>query len=340
MNKHRFGTSFDVYHAILGSAWKTARTHKELWVFALGAAILNTGVVFRQVLDIFWYVEPKEELGNAIVQGISNRLPWLLEWAQQIVLLDTWAMILTLIVSVAVVAALVIFSVSFQQLLLQGVHIATVHKHRISFRRLWHGMVHIHFWRLFAVNAMIILTLLFLIIGSSFPLSIALQYAPEASSWIYAACYTLLIPISLIVNMVGMVMMVEIVRADLSIDAAFLKTLKKLKHHWLFMTEFGFLLFLLNTLLAFLGILILLLFLVPIGVVEAFAIGSGWPGGADILSTLAFMVVLIAGMGYAAFITTFNYSAWTECTSRLEHFSWHPCLEHFTRRIMALFSRT
>ncbi|MFA6522100.1 MAG: hypothetical protein WCT24_00715 [Patescibacteria group bacterium] len=336
----RFGSTLDIYHTILERAWKIARQHKELWVFAIFASLLNSGAVFQQVLNIFWRLEPANEMGTAMKQVLVDQFPWILEWAQQLMVEDSWRTILSIVLGVAAIALVIVCSLIAQQVLVKGVYRASVMQTHLSWRELLAGVHHLHLFRLAGVNLSVIIILVLLVLGASFPLGWLLETNPDAHMLIFAAFYTLLIPLFLIINLFGMLLIVDIVHAGKSIVDALKDTSRLLRHHWLLAIELGLLLYLLNLVVAFVGILILFVLYIPLGLLSAVLIAWGVGAGSTIFSILGFLLIVTAGLLYTAFITTFNYAVWVECAQRLRFIKWHPALEHLSRKFFSLFSRT
>ncbi|MFH1712352.1 MAG: hypothetical protein ABH846_03920 [Patescibacteria group bacterium] len=330
--KHSFGKSIDIYGQIflksLGITWK----HPELWLIGAIAGLASTGASFNHLFKTFLRVRPADQITFGTVRDILDGVPWLMEYGKNLLLLGPTRITMTIFFILILCVLVVIIMIGAQQIILWTVNKYGSSKKNISYKKIFSALNHWHFWRIFAVDALMYLTTIILLCLAALALTPLLSDSLGLNFLVYIAVYAILLPVAFIINIIGMLTLVTIVRKNDGILESFLHSYRIFKKHWLVAMETSLLLFLANgvgTILLILALLIYAIF-ISLLVLSSMSIGSViLMGVITFFGTLGGLFIII---GFGGFITSFNYSVWTQLTNRLERFGLLPAIESLFKK--------
>lgn len=337
-NEKTWRSSFGLYASFMRRAWGTSWRHKELWFVAALAGLANTGTVFQNVFETFWRVAPQKFISWTTIEETWQRIPWLASYFKILVIDQpsrAWLTIALLILALLILAIGILGS---QQLTLTAAVRGAKNKKYLGWRELTKYLHHLHFLRLFAVNAlgfialMIFYSLAGLLLAKLLTASVAINFI------IYLAVYTLILPLALITNLFVMLCLVNVIRRDEGIVAAWHHTVRAVSEHWLFFFELAAALLIVNLLASTLLAVTFLGVTVCLSVLAVVALKAGSLLLASIISvfTAALGAIIIA---YGGLSTLFNYSVWTEALEKADKPGIIPAIEHMVKSFLKPFFR-
>lgn len=325
------------YGKILHKAWHSTWHHKSLWLFAILAGGLNSGVIFHSLVRTTWRLDSTDAWSSAIILQSLEGLDWLLRYMQEFLVLSPARIAGNIAILLLAIALGIFLAIAGQQLLVTGITRHAKRKRILAFSQIIKEIRHMHFWQLLSINAFMYLSLIIVVLGLAFPLTALLGIAPEMEALIYFGFYVLLVPIVFVIQAFSMFALIYTIRHNASFHNIITRSWKMLSNHWLAAFELSVMLFFVNMLVAFAGFILSFLTTVPLGII-AFATTSGgstyYALGIALLGMLAlFIFALILGGA----MITFNYSAWVHLLERSERSAIMPTLEHAFIRVRNFF---
>ncbi|MBU4314802.1 hypothetical protein KJ673_00150 [Patescibacteria group bacterium] len=317
--------SIHLYEKIVSKSLSSTLAQKEWWVLAAIAGLVHTGAIFNMLLRTFLYIQPANELTAENLKQLSPFFSWILSYANNLALLNTTHVVAYAFIGILIFALIASFALIAQFILLFIVSKGTREIHWKDIRKQLH---HVHILRLFSVNA--VMRILFTIsIGLT---TIILTFAVTDSLALdilqRIGIYAIVIPFTFFVQILGMIMLVQLVKKGTSLGKVFHRAINILRSHWLTAFEFALVIFIINFLTSGALFIILMIIAIVAGIIFEITLSAG---SYLLLSFVTFITMLICGalvLVYAGSITTFNYSAWTNLCSHLEKNSHFPALEH------------
>lgn len=331
---HQLGSIIDLYVGMLHKAIRTAWQHPELWVVGALAGLASTGAAFNHLFKSLWRIQPADQVTLADLSQALDLVPWVLTYADHLVLLPAWRLAAVVIAWIVVIAAGALIVVGAQHIVLTAVHRRHARKKPMGLRSQIAALKHWHFWRILGVDLLMYLASVILIGLASLALAALLTQSYGINTLVYIAVYALLIPLAFAVNVVGMLTLIRMVAKEQGILEAAAHSIRILRHHWLAAIETSILLFFANLIGTVALLLAILLFA---GVVGIIAIGAVTAGSYLLMASIVFLGVLggvFIVIAYGGFMTTVNYSVWTQLEDRLERFGLIPLLEHIVRKVI------
>lgn len=335
MAEYRLTKHEDVptYRILLGHALKGTWKHRNLFLFGFFAGLLQTGSVINEVVKFSQVLQP-EKL-QSIFAG------WRTAWetdnqGPQILAVFFNAprptLIAEIVLGVALLILLIVLAVVAQQVTIVAAHrtTKTMVGETVIFRR---SLKTIHFSRLFAANLLSRLALgIVLTLGAL--LAVYLVGAlPDMATVARIAVLLLVFPAALIVNALGILTVIFIVREEHTLPTAFQHATTFLSRHPLATIEFSLILFLIGFVASF-----VLLFapLASAGLVLLPAILLGLQGHVlvgVIIFFLCALALVIAAVFLFGLFTLFHYHAWTGLVEQFVRLPALPKLERTYRRL-------
>ncbi len=325
------------YGKILRKSFDSTWNHKSLWLFAVLAGGVNSGVIFHNLVRGTWRLEPTDAWSAAIIEQSIEGLPWLLRYVQEILTLDTARIIGSLAILVLAMSLFIFLAIAGQQVLVTGLTRHAKSKRIIAFSTIVKDIRHMHFWQLFSINAFMHLSLALITIALAFPLTALLGLAPSGESLIYFAFYVILVPIIFVIHAFGMFAVIYTIRHNASFHEIISRSWKMLSRHWLAAFELSVLLFFVNILVALAGFFISLLTTVPLGIIAFTSTAGGSTSIAIGIAILGLVALTIFTVILSGAMITFNYSTWVHLVERSERSGILPALEHTFVRIRNFF---
>ena len=330
--KHTFGKSFDNYTKLIGRSLKIAWQHPELWLIGAAAGFATTGASFNHLFKTFLRIRPADQINFDTIRNVLDGVPWLVEYVKDLFLLGPTRISLTILVMIVVAVLATIIVIGAQQLLLWSVDKYGKSKKKFTYKKIFSALNHWHFWRIFAVDALVYLLTIILLCLAALVLTPLLSTSASLNFVIYLAVYAVLLPLAFLINIIGMLTLVTVVRRNEGIGEAFMHSVKIFRKHWLVALETALVIFLANGL----GTILLILALsVYAGFIVLLVLSSMSISSIILMGVITFLGVLggvFLIVAYGGFITTFNYSMWTQLTNRLERYGLVPALESIFKK--------
>ncbi len=322
------------YSDLFQKAWRLTWEHKELWIIAALAGLVNTGAVFHNVLRGFARFQPADQFQLENVQEFFLGIPWLITYLERIVTLSPVRIVVTIVSAAILLIAFALIIMAAQHLLVLGIDQKTKSKKRLNISALAHTIRHAHLWRLFAVNIIVAILVTITIALGSLILLPLLSDSLLLDTLAFSGVYALVLPILFILNALGMLSLVEIVRHDRNVIKAIASAWTIMRGHWLVVLETTLLLFIVNALASLLLILVISVYtLICIMLLfAAFNVGSFLMMG--VVGVLGILGAAIIFIFYAGIVVSFNYSVWIQLSRRLERYGLLPGLEGIARWIL------
>lgn len=326
-----------VYRKLLHKALKATWQHRALWFFGFLACLAQSGAITNDVLRLAPKLAPGT-LSWSTLEASWDAFSYGQSYVAALITGTPSQILVTLLLSLGGFLLIVLLVLVSQHLVLTQVHRTSRNKKHRSHSSLLADIRGVHLVRLFTVNVISRLALLIVLLLGALALRAVLQYVPTAAS-LYASLgiYLIILPFAFLVNAVGMIMLIHVVRANDRVHLALQKATTLLTRNWLSAVEFSGLLFLINFVLTlFLASGLYLAAILVLALLNA----VGWSMLLT-LSTIALaaLVILILVVTVGGMITTFNYAAWTEFLERFERLPAHPRSEHAVRHVLGKFSR-
>lgn len=326
-----------VYRKLLARAIKAAWQHRLLWLFGFFAGVVQTGAITNDVLRLAPKLAPGAFSWSTLHASWSG-FTYGQTFFSALVTGTPAQIVGTLLLTFGYVLFCVILVLIAQHLVLTQVHRSANKKKHRGLKIIASDIRGVHLSRLFAVNALSRLALFIVLLLGALLLRTILTLVPPAAN-LYASLgvYLLVLPFAFLVNAVGMMTLIHLVRANDGVLASLQKAATLLHRHWLSAVEFSAILFLISFVLTLLMLAGLYLVAAIALALLAAAVGSAMFTLVALaisgLMTL-FFVLCLGGM-----MTTFNYAAWTEFLERYERLPAHPRSEHAVRHLTRAFSR-
>lgn len=332
--KQKLSVSIDQYNKIVWNSIKSAWHHPELWIVGALAGLATTGASFNHLFKAIWRVQPADTVSVHTLTNALDALPWLTTYINKLALTPTPRLVFTLFSWLVLIVGITIVVVGAQHMVLTAVHRRHARKKPQKFRTLLTSLEHWHFWRIFAVDALVYIATAILLGLTSLTLSALLGSSAAINTAAYIAVYLFALPLALIVNIFGMLTMVRMVAKERGIMESFLDITNMLRKHWLVTVEVSLLLLLLNF-VATVGIILgVMLYAGLVGIIGLTAIAAGSILLTGIVAFFGALGGAILMIGYGGFITTVNYSVWTGLEQRLERHGAVPILESAVRKVI------
>lgn len=286
-------------------AWRLSWERKSLWVFGIFAALVSTG----GVIDIAWRSVQNASRSQSLLTQLteSSFFGYALasSYIQQFLLLGPTQMTIMVVIISLLGILLAVMAILSQGALILGVKTKSS-KNPYALRK----EAGTHFWSLLGIALLnkVSMGLIFLLLTLTFWL---ISISVTAGHGVLFVCLLLLlIPLSVIVNIIYMLSLIHIVHKDSSVLEALEQACSLFKKQWLATFEFGITLFIavFSAGLATIGILALLL--VPYSIVFTSVVLTGSLNlflFVNILSLSLLFIILFTFIGAAV---TFQYSAW------------------------------
>lgn len=317
-----------LYKEALAHSWRLARSHKELWIFGLFAAVLGQmGVV--ELLSKVTFSSKRFAEFDSFIPGLDI-IPTLYAlkaapWNAELGVMFIWLLVILL--------GFVIFAV-FIAVTSQGaiIHAASKSMGRSkqlpSSSKAWHAGV-THFWRLLSLNVfkkVVLWGLAFLVAVSTF------NAIASGGFWDITAFIALFI-LSMVIGLIVSFLVVYAAGYVVVEEYSFWEAVKASWHlftsHWLVSIEAGFILLFYNVLLVLVvlaGLFVLMLHsllliavTVSTGVLSLFSIGL----------FIEFVVFMLFVFLVASVFTVFSTSTWTYLFMKMHK---HGMMSHLVHR--------
>jgi hypothetical protein len=322
-----FAGSLRLYGQMMLRAWSTAWGHKELWLLAALAGLANTGTVFQNVFETFWHVSPQKIISWTTIEEFFSGWPWLRTYLNALMLESP----LRIGVTVGILGS--------QQLILTAATRGAKNKTHLTFRELAKYLRHLHFVRLLAVNIGAVLATTILFGLTALALSLLLTASLEINFFVYLAVYTLILPLALLANLLAMLCLVNVIRKNEGLIAAWHHSVRALRQHWLFLCELSLVLFIVNFLASTVLAAIFIGATLCLSVLAALALKAGSLLMMAIISVFTAALGALLIIAFGGLSTLFNYSVWAEASERTEKTSLLPALEHAVRHFLKPFRK-
>lgn len=320
-----------VYRPIILRSLKTAWSHRELWIFALLASFAGTGVIVNDVLKQarLMYAPTIDSIGTIagdFVQFLHTYFTNLITAGESKVLLTAAGAVLVLVAFATIVVA-------SQQIVLVAAHRAVRRKKRLSWREILRSLHHVHFLRVFGIDALFRLLMFIIMTGTGLLLrELVMTNSLDALLAITIAAATLFLGFAL--NIIAMFALIGVAREELSILSAIHEAIERLLRHPLISFEVSALLFAANLVLSLVYIFGIAIIAAPIALLFAEALNSASYAGLLAVSFGGIFVLIMWTAVTAGFTTTFTYCAWTELIDRLERLPFHPRIHHYSKKLL------
>ena len=331
--KNSIQKSFGTYEKILKRSWRTVRNHSELLLIGALAGFAYSGSVLQNVLQQLIRVRPADQI---TIQGIEESIPgipYLLAYGRTLIALPSERIFILVLAAFILLAACIFLTMTAQHVLLYSLHRASRRRKHIPIRALIQEAKHTHIWRLFAVNAFMMIVNILIVGGSSIPLSLLLREEFFSDLFIYLGLYIIILPLLFAVNLLGMFTFIHVVRLDQGVEKGFMRAVRVLKKNWLVAVEQ-------TCIILGVNILALIIFSIAIAILSLltapFFFLATSIGSITLMSLVGFTAVLIAAAGgitYFGALTAFNYAVWMELAEYLERFAFMPAVEGFFRKM-------
>jgi len=331
--------SIDTYEKMLKNAWSTTWHHKYWWFLGALAGLASTGAVFNNVFKVFIRLQPAENITVDTLENIFPALSWLTAYARNLVLLDSAKLQIYIVISIVFVVIAVAIILTAQHLLV-GAAGAGAKNHPTEQIKNYFGKVHhIHLLRLFAVDALAVISTTILMSLGALAITLLLGDSYFINLFAYAGVNVIVLPIAFLINIILMMMIIHIVRHEDSIGIAFREAFLLVKNHWLVALEYALLIFAINFITSILLLIALLLIAGLTGLLFQAMLAAG---SFVLMSFATFLGTIIAAIVFVAFagaLTMFNYVAWVELAGRLKRFGHVPALEHGFQQVARIFNK-
>lgn len=326
-----------VYRPILLHALKTAWHHRELWPIAAIAGVAGTGAV---VNDLLRQAKVATTI-PALMTWIDTQRAYVLESLESQILISTpaQAVIMSLLLIVGVVAV-VLLVVACQQVLLRVTHRAATKKRHLHFGELKKELWHPRLLRFLTLDLLLKVLVSNIMLGSALLISF-LNTSNVIADAVFGTIFSALaISVALTLNVVIMLSLVGVARADATVSDAITFAWRLYRANPLICLEMSALLFAVNFVIsaAFDGIIVLLG--VPAVLAFAAVVSGGSFASFVILTTIVVLVVVFLTVAAAGFATTFTYAAWTALAEYLAKRKIVPrMVAHSQRALSSILSR-
>lgn len=324
--------SISIYEKILKNAWQTTWRHKELWFLGLLAGLAYSGTILQNVVGSVLRIRPANTVTVETLEQSSPSVPYIISYGSSLMDFPPGRLIATIIAALFVIAVVIFFLVMSQHMLLESIHRSANRKKHMRIGQIWATKKGVHFWRLFAIDALIVIATAIVTVGSSIPLALMLSDRIGLNFLAYLGFYLVVLPLLFSINIVGMFAIVHVVRRKDGIDRAISRAINALHKHWLSAAELALVLFLVNVVAyAFFAIMLFILTIV----VAPFFLGAVGLGSLILMSLVGLMAALTGIVLYLAYfggLTVFNYAVWTEYIERVERYGIMPALEGVVRK--------
>lgn len=310
MRGKHFTKSVENYTQIIVKSWKTVWSHKSLWFVAAIAGTANTGAVFNSVINKFWNIEPAEKITVESVSQSIDAIPWATTYLKNLITLGPERIILitTLLIIIALIIALII--VGAQQILLIHSHKQVKAKKHITIEKLWNEIKHLHFFRIFSVDAGVFVLANLLYLVTTIPLSLLLTHSSGINGLVFAGFYLLILPIGFFINAIGMFSLIYIVQRNQGLIDAVTHAWKTLLKNWLSTFEIALILYVINLFASILFYLVLVVIAIPVVIFVVATATSGSIWFLAIISALLLLLATVIVLLFIGALTMFNYSVW------------------------------
>ncbi|MDA0208461.1 MAG: hypothetical protein O3B64_03615 [bacterium] len=314
------------YETFLRRAFKTAHDHKELWFLAFLASFAAGGSILLPVLRQMMQIRPATEFNAETVNNLlgSDSLATVL--SKNLLTLGPSDLAIRISAGIILILAFVVMVIGAQHILVNAVWRAAKRQKKLTLAELFHEVHHLHFWRLIAANALVILSSLIVIgIGTLF-VSYVLTDNVLLNYLVYLLVYAALLPVLLGINIVGMTAIIHLVREDATLPESYRFGVHMLRNHWLTTTELSILILFVN-IFAFLAVLLIALVEIVLMMTVFYAvILSGSTILVSFVGALTAIIVLATIIAMSGFVVTFNYSAWIWMMRHLDRYHIQPVL--------------
>ncbi|MBU1126454.1 MAG: hypothetical protein ABH826_02555 [Patescibacteria group bacterium] len=332
--KHEARKALKVYGGFLSKSWQATWSHKQLWLIAAIAGLANTGAIFSRVINNLWRVRPASSISFESLQQSFNAFPWITSYFKALITLDTIRIVVTLFIICIIFAAIVFCIIAAQQIILHHAKKVARSKKCFSLTTLRKDLRHLHFWRIFSIDALVFLATIILQLVATIPLVYLLSSSLLLDAAVFVGLYLIILPLGFIINALGMFTLINCVRYDEGIIVAYRASWQLLKKHWLVIFELAIILYIINLVGLILLKLMLALLAVPLGLLTFASLSSG--------GILLMMAITITGAILAATIATlilgamtmFNYSVWMQLVNRFEKSPFISSFEALAEKIL------
>ena len=325
------------YGKILKKAWHSTWHHKSLWLFAVLAGGINSGVIFNDLVRSTWRLDSTDAWSSTIILQSVQGLDWLMRYVQELLAQGTIRIIGSFTLLVIAVGLFLFLAVVGQQLLVTGISHHTRRKRILAFSQIVKELRHMHFWQLLSINLLMHLVLAILILALAFPLTALLGAAPDLEGLIYFAFYVVLVPLVFMIHALGLFSIIYAIRHNASFHEIITRSWKMLSNHWLAAIELAVIIFFLNVIVAAVGFALSLLTTVPLGIIAFASTAGGSTYYALGIALLGLLALFIFTLIISGAMITFNYSAWVHLLERSERSAIMPALEHGFTRVRNFF---
>ncbi len=334
-----FRESIKLYADIMLRAWHTAWRHKELWFLAALAGLANTGTVFENVFQTFWRVSPQKLISWASISEFFNQYPWAQDYLKTLIAAGPLRLWLTAIVLIILMIVIAVGVLGSQQLALMSAIRGAKNKPHLGFKDLAKYLHHLHLVRLLAINLIVAIITAILFGLTAVLLSLLLTATLEINFFVYVAVYALILPFALMVNLLGMLCLVNVIRRDEGIIIAWHHSVRAVRDHWIFFSELSLILFVINFLASTLLAIIFFGITICLSVLAALALKAGLLLMAGIIAVFTSSMGVLLIICYGGISTLFNYSVWVEASEKTDKLRLIPAIEHATRAFLKPFRK-
>lgn len=334
-----FRESIKLYGEIMRRAWQTAWRHKELWFLAALAGLANTGTVFENVFQIFWRVSPQKLISWESIGEFFNQYPWAQDYLKALIHAGPTTLWLTIAVVICLLLIVAVGVLGSQQLALMSAVRGAKNKAHLGFKDLAKYLHHLHLVRLLAINLIVTIVTTILFGLTAMLLSLLLTASLELNFFVYVAVYALILPFALVINLLGMLWLVNVIRRDEGIIVAWHHSLRAISEHWIFFCELSLVIFIVNFLASTLLAIIFFGVTICLSVLAALALKAGSLIAAAVLAVITAALGALLIICYGGLSTLFNYSVWAEALEKTEKMKLLPAIEHATRAFLKPFRK-
>lgn len=322
-----------IYGGFLSKSWNTTWTHKQLWLIAAVAGLANTGAVFSRVMHRLWRIQPADQISFSTLRETFETVPWITGYVKNILTLGTTRIGITAVIILMIVCAVAYLVVAAQQIILHHANKSAKSKKYFTLDHLKKDLSHMHFARILATDLSVFVLLSILQLVVTLPLVLLLSNSLVLNAVVYVGLYLIVLPIGFILNAIGMLTLVNIVRRNQGIIDAVVHSWHTLLRHWLVIFELAVILYVINIAVTIALYALFAFISIPVALLTFAALASGpmW-----IMIFIAFSAgvttALLAALMSGA-MTMFNYSVWVHIANRLDRFAFISHTEHLAEKI-------
>jgi len=308
-----------IYRQIIQDAWHLAWRNKTLWLFGFFAGMLINGGAYDLGVKMFSRVTNMSYAWRMISQGIAEPELFIdisrFGWAPNISgISGIWTLVI-LVVSLAVVLFFIWLSITCQGALIAGVHNIIKKKRDPERKGFSQGLV--KFWPLFGINILLQISILLLVVFTTFPLALLLSQSIMINALLYLLSFLIFLPLAIIIYFIALLAACYIVLRDKKMWPAIALAWDLFKRNWLICLELGLLLFVITFMVGLMIVLIFLILSVPVVLLFLASAALGSSTALLVIAILAFIIFAVITILGVSFVVSFQYTSWVLLFERL-----------------------